>query len=326
MSPSSILVPQETSSLLFLLFPLTLIFLLTKHYLSSKYSPPLPPGPLAWPILGNIPQLMMAIWRGEPMQETSSRLSKTYGSDLVSLKLGSQLVVVGTTRVAAAEILKAHDRNLSARYVPDALPAGRPQLNNFSVGWTLECNDSWKSLRTTCRSELFSSKALQSQEWIREKRVTEMLGIVGKKMQGREVSVRNVAFATMYNMMSNILVSRDLLNMEDEISRGEIGGLIRSAMELQSLPNISDLYPILRFLDLQKLRKRSMDMYHMVSKRWEAMVKERKLDRKTGDSSIQQDFLDVLIKDGSSADQINLLIPVLSLSLSLSLYYHIHNK
>lgn len=205
------------------------------------------------------------------------------------------------------EILKTHDRNLSARFVPHVLPAKSPQLNNFSIGWTFECNDSWKKLRTISRTELFSSKAIQSQACIREQKVSEMLEIV-RKMQGREVNLKNVAFATIYNIMSNILVSRDLVNLEHEILRGEIGGLLVRIMEFQSIPNVSDMYPWLGSLDLQSIRKRAMEGFDFSSKQWEAIVKDRKELRRN--SSSQQDFLDVMIQDGCSQDQINMLFPV----------------
>lgn len=299
------LFPQETSLLFptLALFLLPLIFLVTKHLkISLSKSPPLPPGPFPWPILGNILQL-----RNKPLHLTLARFAKTYGSDLISFKLGAQLVVVGSSRAAAMEILKTHDRNLSARSVPHVLPAKSPQLNNFSIGWTFECNDSWKNLRTISRTELFSRKAIQSQACIREQKVSEMLEIV-RKMQGREVNLKNVAFATIYNIMSNILVSRDLVNLEHEILRGEIGGLLVRIMEFQSILNVSDMYPWLGSLDLQSIRKKAMESFDFSSKQWEAIVKERKELRRN--SSIQQDFLDVMIQDGCSQDQINILFPV----------------
>ena len=77
----------------------------------------------------------------------------------------------------------------------------------------------------------------------------EMLGFM-RKMQGKEVRIKNVAFATILNMLSNILYSRDHVNFEHEILSGELGGHIVSVFELHAKPNISDMYPILGPLDL----------------------------------------------------------------------------
>ena len=259
MSPTA-LFTQETSllfpTILLVFFPL--IFLVTKRLKSSFFkSPPLPPGPSPWPILGNIPHL-----KNEPLYVTLARFAKTYGSDLISLKLGSQLLVVGSSPAAAMEILKTHDRNLSARYVPHIIPAKNPEYNNFSLGWTFECNDSWKNMRSLCRADLFSVKALQSQASIREKKVVEMLEFISK-MEGKVVKIRDIIFASIFNMMGNILLSKDFLNLELEyrsVDGQGISSFLRELFGLGAIPNISDMYPVLGPLDLQKLRKKSMDI------------------------------------------------------------------
>ncbi|RVX09181.1 (S)-N-methylcoclaurine 3'-hydroxylase isozyme 1 [Vitis vinifera] len=79
-----------------------------------------------------------------------ARFSQSYGP-LISLRLGSQILVVASTSSAAMEILKTHDRVLS-----------------------VECNGAWKNLRTVCRAELFSTKVMESQAWVGEKKVMEM--------------------------------------------------------------------------------------------------------------------------------------------------------
>ncbi|GMN32312.1 hypothetical protein TIFTF001_003602 [Ficus carica] len=308
MSPTA-LFTQETSllfpTLLLVFFPL--IFLVTKRLKSSfSKSPPLPPGPSPWPILGNIPHL-----KNEPLYVTLARFAKNYGSDLISLKLGSQLLVVGSSPAAAMEILKTHDRNLSARYVPHIIPAKNPEYNNFSLGWTFECNDSWKNMRSLCRAELFSVKALQSQASIREKKVVEMLEFISK-MEGKVVKIRDIIFASIFNMMGKILVSKDFLNLELEyrsVDGQGISSFLRELFGLGAIPNISDMYPVLGPLDLQKLRKKSMDMFRKSCELWDDIVKERKEMRKSKDASRPQlDFLDALLENGCPDFQINTLL------------------
>ncbi|KAJ0089450.1 hypothetical protein Patl1_14847 [Pistacia atlantica] len=144
--------------------------------------PPLPPGPYSWPILGDLLQV------GDKPHITLTKLAQTYGP-LFSLRLGNQLVVVGSSQEAAIQILKTHDRILSGRYVPHVAPAKSLEHNNLSLGWNLECNNSWKLLRTLCRTTLFSSKAIESQSFIREKKVVDMVGFISK-MQGDVVKIR----------------------------------------------------------------------------------------------------------------------------------------
>ncbi|KAH7514007.1 hypothetical protein FEM48_Zijuj11G0043000 [Ziziphus jujuba var. spinosa] len=291
----------NTLYLLLLLIPSFLFFILKRFKTSSKFkSSPLPPGPSPWPILGNILQI------GERPHLDFTSFAKTYGP-LISLRFGNQLVIIGSSPVAATEILKAQDRTLSGRYVPHVAPAKSLEVNNLSLGWTLECNEYWRNLRTICRGELFSNTAISSFACIREKKVMEMLNLL-RKMQGKVVKIRDVTFAAVFNIVSNILVSRDLINLDDESLSGETGKLVRDIMEVASAPNISDFYPILSPFDLQGLRKKSNELCDRSSKMWEAIIKERKETMKNGDASTQKDFLDALMNNGCPDEQINMLL------------------
>ena len=84
-------------------------------------------------------------------------------------------------------------------------PAKDPKLNNLSLGWVLECNDNWRLLSSVCRTDPFSGKAINSQAPKRDDKVAEMLGFV-TKMESKFLQIREVAFALIFNMMSNILV------------------------------------------------------------------------------------------------------------------------
>lgn len=250
---------------------------------------------------------------------TLARYAKTYGQDLFSLKLGTKLVIVGSSPAAAMEILKTHDRKLCARFVPHVAPSKCQNNYDSTIGWVDECNDSWKSLRTFSRTELFSGKAINSQAWIRDQKVNEMVEHVAKNMQGKAVKVREIAFGTVINMISNIMISKDIIQrstsltarLDDRIQHeslnSELCELMNKIIDVASSPNISDFYPILGPLDLQKLQKRSMKLYDRSCKIWEAIVQERKA---SGASSNPPDFLDSLIENGSSTDHINMLFMV----------------
>lgn len=297
---------SQTNILFLLLFiPSFLFFILTKRFKTSSNfkSSPLPPGPFQWPILGNILQT-----KGKKPHLAFASFAKAYGP-LISLRFGKQLVIVASSASAATEILKNHDRTLSGRYVPHVAPAKSLELNNLSLGWTLECNEYWRNLRAISRGELFSNTAMSSFACIREKKVMEMIKLLCK-LHGKVVKIREVTFAVVFNIVSNILVSKDLINLEDESLSGEMGKLVRDIMEVASAPNISDFYPILSPFDLQGLRKKSNGLCDRSSKIWEAIVKERKEMIKSGNASTRQDFLDALIKNGCPEQQINMLLLV----------------
>ena len=299
------------SSTLFLIF-LPFLFFILKHFKPSFLfkSPSLPPGPFQWPVVGNIFQI-------ENNPHTAyARLAQTYGP-LFSLKLGTQLVVVGSSPEVAMEILKTQDRNLSARYVPHVVtPPKISEANNLSVGigW-IDCTNSRKNLRTICRMELFSGKEINFQACVRDQKIAEMLDFVHKE-QGKEVKIKELALATILNTMGNILVSRDVVNLEQECVTGEIFELLKEIVDVSSAPNVSDFYPILRSFDPQRLLKRVTELSFRFCNLWLPIIQERKVEK---DASSPQDFLDALIKNGASHDQINSLFMV-SLDLCLSLY------
>ncbi|KAK9293178.1 hypothetical protein L1049_021167 [Liquidambar formosana] len=186
-----------------LLIPL--LFLIFKHI--SLKGPPLPPGPYPLPIIGSI--LQMA---GKKPYVTLTDLAELHGP-LMSLRLGTQILIVGSSPAAATEILKTHDRALSGRYVAHAHPAKSPKFNRLSLGFASECNDQWKYLKALCRTELFSPKVLESQVELREKKVMEMVGFLGGK-EGEVVVIGEVVFAAIFNTISNTFFSMDFMDFE----------------------------------------------------------------------------------------------------------------
>lgn len=177
------------SLFLTLLIP-TLIFLILQSVSFKRKN--LPPGPFPWPIIGNIPHVI-----GTKPHILVSNLAKKYGP-LMFLRMGSRAVVFGSSPAVALEILKTHDRELSARYAPKATPIEESDLKKFSLLWATDCQPQWKSIRVLWKSELFSNKALDLQAEIRAKKMEEMTEFLRKK-EGGIVKIRDIVFTTVYN-------------------------------------------------------------------------------------------------------------------------------
>ena len=217
---------------------------------------------------------------------------------------------------AATEIVKTHDRVLSARYVPHAVPAKKPEINLISLGWAVECNDGWKNLRTVCRAELFSNKVMESKAWVAEKKVMEMVRFLGTR-EGEVVKVAEVVFAALFNFMTSVFMSRDFIRFEDDNEDGGgMKGLIRKLVMAVVAPNLEDFFPIFRGFDPQGLNKKIGELDARICSMWESVIKERREGGSDDDPS-KQDFLNTLICCGYSDDRINRLFVVLSLSISL---------
>ncbi|XP_065870137.1 probable (S)-N-methylcoclaurine 3'-hydroxylase isozyme 2 [Euphorbia lathyris] len=254
----------------------------------------LPPGPTPWPLIGNILQLE------KKLHISMANLAKSYGP-LISLKLGTQVVIVASSPSAAAEILKNHDRLLSARFVRKSIPCGSDDLERIALVWNPTCSDQWKFLRTLSRTELFSVKAIESQASLREKKLTEMIEFLRSK-QGEVVNIGEVVFATVFNTLSNLLFSKDLIGLEDEGKATGVKGTIWKLMEMAMTPNIAEFYPILEALDLQGLKRNASSCLKELFGVWEIYIKERR------ESPAQNtDFLDVFLANGFDDHQINWL-------------------
>ncbi|KAK6947723.1 Cytochrome P450, partial [Dillenia turbinata] len=126
----------------FLLLPL--LFFIYRYFKLSlaSNSLPIPPAPKPWPIIRNLFQT------GKMPHVTLALCAKSYGP-LISLRFRTQIMILGSSREAAMEILKTHDHKLSAPFVPHILPVERSQLNNMSIGWISEYNGGRPSLFQT---------------------------------------------------------------------------------------------------------------------------------------------------------------------------------
>lgn len=134
---------------------------------------------------------------------------------------------------------------------------------------------------------------------IRQDSVDEMLWWIEKeaaKGSSSGIVIRDFVFPALFNMIGNITMSQNLVDPESTIFSQfctALGGFHKCL----GRPNISDLLPWLRRLDLQGIR-RNMDSdlgkaIGIIS----VFVKERveQRQRKLEFSSEQKDFLDVLL-------------------------------
>ncbi|KAI7745401.1 hypothetical protein M8C21_015098 [Ambrosia artemisiifolia] len=274
-----------------LLTPLFLLFIINIYFKSKNN---LPPGPRPWPIIGNLHQV------GENPHVSTAILAQKHGP-LISLRLGTKVLIVASSPEAAMGILKTQDRFLSSRFVPNAFHC---KYLPFALVWSLDCNENWKSLRTLCRTEIFSVKALECQSSLREEKLAQMIDFLCSK-DGQVVNIEEVVFITMFNTLSNIFFGKDFLDLKDQ--RGTASGLKEKLIKILEnglAPNISDFFPMLQRLDLQGLRKQNLKHMEEVFDSWVGTINERRL---AVASQKEQCFLDGLIKNGFSNEQINIL-------------------
>ncbi|KAK9070136.1 hypothetical protein SSX86_010536 [Deinandra increscens subsp. villosa] len=283
-------------SCFFLLVTPLLLFAVRRYSRSVKN---LPPGPRPWPIIGNMHQM------AKNPHIVAANFAKKYGP-LISLRLGTRLLVVASSPEAAMEVLRTQDRHLSGRSIPDAL---QQSFIDYYFVWARDCNEHWKSCRTLCRVELFSAKAIEAQSNLRNEKLAHMLSFLNNN-QGKVVKIEELVFTTLINTLSNILFSKDFLDLEDEETAHRLKFGLLKILENSVTPNVSDFFPIVGGLDLQGLRKDSLNHLDELSSFSDAIVKERRarITKSEIVAEHEKDFLDRLLENNFTTSQINILV------------------
>lgn len=246
-----------------------------------------PPGPPGWPVFGNMFEL------GDLPHQTMYKLRSKYGP-LVWLQLGSIHTLVVQSPAAAAELFKKHDVPFSDRKVPDALTAF-----NFNAG-SLGMNTyggHWRVLRRLCSMEFLINKRMNDTTALRRRIMDNMVSwIEEESREGTgEVQLSRFLFLMAFNLVGNLMLSRDLLNAGDPEGM-EFFDSMNKVLELAGTPNIADFLPFLKWLDPLGIKKRMVEDMGKTMKISSKFVQERLQERKSGKVNDTKDFLDTLLE------------------------------
>nr|CAB3499144.1 unnamed protein product [Digitaria exilis] len=253
----------------------------------------LPPGPRPLPLLGNLHLL------GDHPHRSLARLAQTHGP-LISLRLGAVTTVVASSPAAAREFLQRHDAVFASRSVPDAV--GGAHAKN-SVVW-LPNSPRWRALRKVMARDLLAPHRLDAPELqrLRRYKVWALVGHVAKLARdGQTVDIGRVAFATVLNLLSSTVFSRDLTDLDDHGESKEFQEVVTELMEAAGSPNVSDFYPALAAADLQGCRRRVAKVFARLHRTFDVEIDERLRGRKSGQPR-KNDFLDLLLDSETAGD------------------------
>ncbi|KAI7730293.1 hypothetical protein M8C21_004507, partial [Ambrosia artemisiifolia] len=297
------LVDNNLSFPLFVLSTISFIFLIVKQFksFSLKSIKHLPPSPPRLPIIGNLHQV------GSKPHISFANIAKEYGP-LIYVRLGNQPVVIASTPETAMEILKTQDRFLSSRDVPNAFK--QPSLLPHSLIWS-ECNQTWKKLRSLCRTKMFSTKALEAQSILREEKIGHMLDFLHSK-QGEVTNIEDVVFTTLFNTLSSIIFAKDLIDLTDDYgSSDELKATLHKIIEFGGrVIDFGSFFPNLERFDLHGIRKGTMKHFLKAFSYWEYIIEERRsqVNSSSWSSNQAQTFVDRLLENGFSNNQIHQLV------------------
>ncbi|XP_027175083.1 cytochrome P450 76A1-like [Coffea eugenioides] len=251
-----------------------------------------PPGPPGWPIFGNMFDL------GELPHQTMYRWKNKYGP-VMWLQLGSINTMVVQNATAAAELFKKHDVPFADRKVPDTLTAF--DFNQGTLGMNT-FGGHWRVLRRLCSTEFLVNKRMNETTDLRNRLERNMVAWIEdehrtSKAQGGDgnVQLSRLLFLLAFNLMGNLMLSKDLLDNRNPESR-EFFESMNEILSLAGTPNISDFLPFLKKLDPLGMKRRMIAHMTRTFRISSRFVQERLDNRKAGKFNEKKDFLDVLLE------------------------------
>nr|CAB3448987.1 unnamed protein product [Digitaria exilis] len=262
------------------------------HQILHRTRSRLPPGPVPLPFIGNLLDVASKL-----PHRSLWRLAERYGP-LVSVRIGTAVVVVVSSPSAAREVLKTHNGSITGRRPPDAWNAAGHAANSI---FTICPGRRWRELRRIGAEHLLSPRRLDGHGGLRHAMRAALLGmrrrVVVSAAAARPVEVGEVTFAAMAELMWRAMFSCGL----DAATLRELHGVAREAVRLALTPNVSDFFPAVAAMDLQGVRR---GMAKQVGKVYELIDQEIDKRRRAreeketgggGDEHKAADLLEVLL-------------------------------
>ncbi|KAK8645324.1 hypothetical protein V6N13_119162 [Hibiscus sabdariffa] len=229
-----------------------------------------PPGPVGWPILGNLPHLSNCL------HEDFFNLAKIYGP-LISLNLGLKPAIVISSPEMAVEVLKEKEGMFSSRTITETIRVISYDAHSIIFS---PYGNRWKALRRILITELLSPKAFEQFEPLR---TTQVHGVVKYlyllSKSNTQVNIAEYAFTALANLVSNFVCSKNLFDNskpEGKLMKERFWELIK----MVGTPNFSDLIPILKPLDPQGLKRRANRVFGKLDAFYDKLIAERIAEKK----------------------------------------------
>ncbi|KMT12580.1 hypothetical protein BVRB_5g098240 [Beta vulgaris subsp. vulgaris] len=266
---------------------LTLLTILWAIFILTKNRPPLPPGPLGLPILGNLLSL------SPELHTYFTTLAQTHGP-IFSLRLGMKLGVIISSANHAKEILKHHDVIFANRDVPIA--GKTATYGGANIVWS-PYGPTLRMLRKVCVREMLGSATLDSMYGLRRREVRSMVRRLSEKVGTKTVNVGEEVFMVVMRVVTDMLWGGTMVEKEEE--RESVGlefrAVIKEFTGLLGMPNVSDFFPGLDRIDLQGVERRMKRCVKLLDEIFEKVIYQRLRVCKEGKRR-EKDFLEVLLQ------------------------------
>ncbi|GLJ36696.1 hypothetical protein SUGI_0738380 [Cryptomeria japonica] len=253
----------------------------------------LPPGPLGWPVIGNLHEL------GELPHRSLAELSKKYGS-LMFIRLGSVPALVVTSAQMAKEILTTHDVAFGNR--PASAAAKYVAYGEIDPGLA-PYGPYWRHMRKITVMQLLSAKRVDSFACVREEEAAVgVRSIWDKSMHGKLPINLTAAISSMISgIMWGILAGTNSGAYSDLVGSGdELTMMINEVTSMVGAFNVGDFFPYGKWLDQLRGMKRRMVRAHDFFDRVVGKIIDQHVERNakvldSGENKHVKDLVDVLL-------------------------------
>ncbi|KAK9756003.1 hypothetical protein RND81_01G066200 [Saponaria officinalis] len=267
------------------------LILLTTRFRHRKLNPP--PGPKPWPIIGNFHLI------GPLPHRSLNGLSKKYGP-IMMVHFGSFPTVVASSVETAKIFLKTHDLIFSDR--PKTAAGKYTTYNYMDITWS-QYGPYWRQARKLCLIELFSTKRLESYEYIRVEELNSMLKSIFQN-NNKPILIKDYLTNLSLNVISRMVLGKKYLDENNEnsnslniVSPKEFKTMLDELFLLNGVFNLGDWIPCIKWLDIQGYVKRMKILGKKFDKFMEHVLDEHN-DRRINEKEnwVAKDMVDVLLQ------------------------------
>ena len=294
--------PTSSSIVLqLILLMVVLVYLVVQTLVPQRKSTctaPLPPGPTPWPVVGNLPEMLLS---SKPAFQWIHHVLERTGSGIACVKLGGVHVIPITCPNIACEVLKRQDTNFASRPLTFA-------SETFSRGYMgaimSPYGDQWRKMRRVLSSEIVCPSR---HKWLHDKRADEannltsyVYNLAGAGSGGAAVDVRHVARHYCGNVVRRLVFgTRYFGEPQPDGGPGPLEvqhvDAVFACLGLVYTFCVSDYLPWLLGLDLDGHEKMVREAIEMMTRLPDVLIDERWRQWKSGEKQGLEDFLDVLI-------------------------------
>ncbi|CAN0841981.1 Cytochrome P450 71AU50 [Linum grandiflorum] len=171
---------------------ISLLFLFTRG--NNFPNPPLPPGPWALPIIGNLASLP------SELHSYFESLARIHGP-IFRLRLGQKLGIVISSPALAREVLKDQDVAFANRDIPHVAPA--IVYGESDIVWK-PYGAEWRMMRKVCELKMLSNSNLNSVYGLRRHELRRTVKFMAGRA-GSEVDFAEQMFLTAMNVVTSMI-------------------------------------------------------------------------------------------------------------------------